>query len=54
MTDILFWIMEQMMRKYFCVELLQDAGGRITSILEDPDRKYEPIIKEFVKTRSWY
>ena len=44
MIDILFWIMEQMMKK---------AGSRITSILEDPDRmKYDSMIKDLLKNNE--
>lgn len=36
-----------------CGASSKDAGGRITSILEDPDRKkYEPMIKELLKNKK--
>ena len=38
---------------FLCGASSKDAGGRITSILEDPDRKkYEPIIKELLKNKK--
>lgn len=38
---------------FLCGASSKDAGGRITSILEDPDRKkYEPMIKELLKNKK--
>ena len=38
---------------FLCGASSKDAGGRITSILEDPDRKkYEPMIKDLLKNKK--
>lgn len=38
---------------FLCGASSKDAGGRIISILEDPDRKkYEPMIKELLKNKK--
>lgn len=38
---------------FLCGSSSKDAGGRITSILEDPDRKkYEPMIKDLLKNKK--
>ena len=38
---------------FLCGASSKDAGGRITSILEDPDRKkYEPMIKDLFKNKK--
>jgi hypothetical protein len=35
---------------YLCGSSSKDAGGRITSILEDPDRKkYDAMLKDLLK-----
>lgn len=38
---------------YLCGSSSKDAGGRITSILEDPDRmKYDSMIKDLLKNNQ--
>lgn len=41
-------------RIFLCGASSKDAGGRITSILEDPDRKkYDSMIKDLLKISNW-